>query len=118
MNFKFFKVDWYPDKASNKNLLLADNVEVSQSIINSMAALKQLHFTLCILLAFADTADKNNQCQRTWQMLSRLSLKQAQACYKNKEYNPINVLQRFNSDLQMSLPLKFPVRSLHSGARL
>ena len=64
---------------------LTDNVEGSQNIINSIAALKQLHFTLCILLAFACTADKNNQCQRTWEMLSRLSVKQAQACYKNKQ---------------------------------
>ena len=32
---------------------MTDNVEGSQSVINSMVALKQLHFTLCILLAFA-----------------------------------------------------------------
>ena len=94
MNFKFFKVDWYPDKASNKiddfqvalyGTPLTDNVEGSQNIINSTVALEQLHFTPCILFAFADTADKNNQCQRTWEMLSRLSVKQAQACYKNKQ---------------------------------
>ena len=64
---------------------LTDSVEGSQNIINSMVALKQLHFTLWILLAFAYTADKNNQCQRTWEMLSRLSVKQTQACYKNKQ---------------------------------
>ena len=40
--------------------------EGSQNIINSTVALKQLHFTLCIHMAFADTADKNNRCQRTW----------------------------------------------------
>ena len=63
---------------------LIDNAEGSQNI-NSMVALKQLHFALCIFSAFAYTADKNNQRQRTWEMLSRLSVKQAQACYKNRQ---------------------------------
>ena len=40
---------------------LTDNVEGSQNVINSMVAWKQLHFTSCVLLAFAGTADKNNQ---------------------------------------------------------
>ena len=73
-----------------------------------MVALKQLHFMLCILLAFADTADKNSQCQRTWEILSRLSVKQAHACYKNKQIQADKCPERFNPDLQMSPTFKIP----------
>ena len=72
MNFKFFKVDGtrtrHPIKIDDFQVALHGTplTEDSQNIINSMVALKQLHFTLCILMAFADTADKNNRCQRTW----------------------------------------------------
>ena len=45
-------------------------------------------------MAFKDTADKDKLRQRIWEVLSSLYMKLAPACYKNKQMQRVNALQK------------------------